>query len=205
MRISRAWARSFPLFVLVASPGAAQMVPGFTVPIIVNQRMQVKRDGIVTLESATGAKVAIPPTQIPKTVLAGASSSMRKGVFDMPADPLPQVDPVRILFGKMNPERGWGLRLVRLEPKDGKAEVVMIMKNNDSRPAPVSAPDLGPYGLPEATKQSDGTYVLRLPIQLKPGIYAVVGFGGYSIVARKYGVAWVFQVPPVAEGVPLNH
>lgn len=203
MRIPRIWNHSFLLSVLVAIPAAAQVPGNFAEPIVANQRMQVKKDGIVTLESATGAKVEIHPTQIPKTV--AGESSMRKGVFDMPAWPLPQADPARILFGKMNPERGWGLRLVRLEPKDGKAEVVLIMKNFDSKPAPVSAPDLGPYGLPEPTKQSDGTYALRLPIQLKPGIYAVVGFGGYSFVGKHYGVAWVFQVPVVTTDGALNH
>ncbi len=155
---------------------------------------------ILRLEGADGKSVGVPPTAITKTKQVTLMTVKRTGYFEVPA-PLPKAQPSKIHFGPQNPEKGWGLRLARLSPKEGKAEVTMKMAfsmapTKEFEPYPDSK-------LPEAVKAPDGTYVLTLPKPLAPGVYAVVGFNGsaasYGGFSKHDGAAWIFEVEASAQ------
>lgn len=160
---------------------------------------RASKDQMVQLESATGTKVDITPTEIKKTKeITIPFNVKRTGFFDLPAT-IPQADPTKVNFGSRNPEKGWGLRLARLSPKEGKVEVTMKMGVMSMTTTKESQPYAEDIKLPEVLKGGDGAFVLTLPKPLSPGVYAIVGFNGASgpggLFSTKDGIAWVFEVP----------
>ena len=150
---------------------------------------------ILRLEGPDGTSLDVPPTPIRKTKQVTLMTVKRTGYFEVPS-PLPKAQPSKIWFGHQNPEKGWGLRLARLSPKEGKAEVTMKMAFSMSPVKEFEA--YQDAKIPEAVKAQDGTYALTLPKPLAPGIYAVVGFNGSAVSYGGYvkhdGAAWIFEV-----------
>lgn len=181
---------------MISNPGQSQ---GLTLDLT----SKVSTDQIVRLEMAVGEPIDLKPIVIDKTKeITIPFNVKRTGYFHLPNE-IPKGSPLRINFGKMNPEKGWGLRLAKLDPKDGKVEVTMKMGAFSMSTTKEASPYPDETKVPEAPKGTDGSYVLSLPKPLLPGTYAVIGFNGSSgnFFSKKNGIAWIFEVP-ASQSVP---
>ena len=194
-------------FLTIQGIAQAPGTPAAALPGPLDLTSKLSKDQLVVLESTDGCKVSIPPTEINKTKEIKIPFNIKRtGYFDLPSGPIPKANPLKINFGEKNPEKGWGLRLAHLDPKDGKLEVVMKIGAFSMSPAKECQPYSDDGKMPEAVKQSDGSYVLTLPKPLVAGTYAFIGFNGasgsgfigsngFAGFSKKDGIAWVFEVP----------
>lgn len=167
---------------------------------------RTSREQRVQLEPSSGKPVEVTPTEIKKTKEVTIPFNVKRtGYFELPTT-IPLADPIRINFGTRNPEKGWGLRLARLAPKEGKVEVTMKMGVTSMNTTKEYRPYVEDLKVPEAVKGADGQFVLTLPRALAPGIYAIVGFNGASgpggLFSTRDGFAWVFEVPLPQTAIP---
>lgn len=191
------------LSLVLLLPIAPAFAQGTTLSLDFTAR--ASKEQVIQLEPATGNPVILTVTEIPKTKeLTLPFNVKRTGYFELPKA-VPAISPLRINFGPRDPEKGWGLRLARLVAKDGKAEVTMKMGAFSMDPAKDFAPLGEDVKIPKAVKGADGNYLLTLPKELQPGLYAVVGFNGsagVSLFSKKDGLAWVFEVPQPGAPAP---
>ena len=116
---------------------------------------RVSATTLVKVESAGGVSLQLEPVHIDKVKQSMSIGSAKRTVWiKTPAQPV-KVSPESLFFGPRDPEKGWGLRLVRLDPKDGEASPEFSLGPFSMKPKEPFLPYPKGTSVPDAVKDSE--------------------------------------------------
>lgn len=97
--------------------------------------------------------------------------------FEIP-EKLPTLRPEKLLFGGINPDKGWGIRLARVEKSEGTGTFRLRLKVFSMAPEKESQPYPTEESLKFEFKGPSEGWILKLPKPLPPGIYVIAAANG---------------------------